>query len=196
MDWQTKMNKAVSYIEENLTGEIKSEVIAKMIGYSAWEFQRMFSFVTDTSLGEYIRSRRLAIAAYDIQTSDKKIIDIALKYGYDSSAAFSRAFSRQFGISPSSARNEGVKLEPYPKITFPTKKEGGIIMSIEKTFDNLSDEIIKPGDVYDRIEDEIENLPEVALVTFKSEFIDVIKSRPDMEIVTDKLAINDCDNNV
>ena len=125
MDWQTKMNKAVNYIEENLVSEIKSEVIAKMLGYSAWEFQRMFTFVTDTSLGEYIRNRRLANAAYDIQTSDEKIINIALKYGYDSAAAFTRAFNRYFGISPSSARDEGVKLKPYPKITFPTiKKEG------------------------------------------------------------------------
>jgi len=69
-------------------------------------------------------------------------------------------------------------------------------MSIEKSFDNLSEEIVKPRDVYDQVEDEIENLPEVAVVTFKPEFIDLIKSRPDIEIITDKLGISGCDNNV
>ena len=69
-------------------------------------------------------------------------------------------------------------------------------MSIEKVFDYKSDEIIRPQDVYDRIEDEIDNLPEVAVVTFKSEFIDVLKCRPDIEIVTDKLGIDSNDTNV
>ena len=69
-------------------------------------------------------------------------------------------------------------------------------MSIEKTFDILSEEIIKPWEVYDKVEDEIENLPEVAVVTFKPEFIDVIKSRPDIEIITDKLGVSGSDNNV
>ena len=120
MDWQTKMNQVVDCIEENLAGEIKLEAAAKIAGTSVWELQRMFSFVAYTSLGEYIRSRRLTLAAKDIQTGNEKIIDIAQKYGYDSAAAFSRAFSRRFGISPSQARSEGVTLEPYPKITFTT----------------------------------------------------------------------------
>jgi len=120
MDWQTKMNDAVNYIEENLAGDIMLDVAARIAGRSVWEFQRMFSFVAYTSLGDYIRGRRLVLAAKDIQTSGAKIIDIALKYGYDSPAAFSRAFNRQFGVSPSLARNEGVKLKPYPKITFQT----------------------------------------------------------------------------
>lgn len=118
MDWQTKMNHALNYIEENLTGEIKLATAAKFVGCSVWEFQRLFSFVTHTSLGEYIRSRKLALAANDIQTSEEKIIDICMKYGYDSPAAFSRAFGRQYGVSPSSARGAGVTLTPYPKITF------------------------------------------------------------------------------
>ena len=118
MDWQSKMNQALNYIEENLTGEIKLETAARFVNCSVWEFQRLFSFVMHTSLGEYIRGRKLALAASDVQTTEAKIIDIALKYGYDSPAAFSRAFGRQYGISPSSARNVGVTLAPYPKITF------------------------------------------------------------------------------
>lgn len=123
MDWQTKMNQAIDYIEVNLTEEIKLETAAKFVGCSVWEFQRLFSFVTHTSLGEYIRGRRLELAGIDIQTSDEKITDIAIKFGYDSPAAFSRAFGRQYGISPSSARGKGVMLKPYPKITFQTINE-------------------------------------------------------------------------
>ena len=123
MDWQTKMNRAIDYIEENLEGEIRLGVAAQIAECSVWEFQRMFSFVAYTTLGDYIRGRRLSQAVRDIQTSHAKIIDIAIKYGYDSPAAFSRAFSRQFGVSPSSARGGGVKLKPYPKITFQTNTD-------------------------------------------------------------------------
>jgi len=125
MDWQIKMNQAVNYIEENLAGEIQLETAAKLACCSTWDFQRMFSFVAHTTLGEYIRSRKLTLAAADIQTGNEKIIDIALKYGYESSAAFSRAFSRQFGIAPSQARSEGVLLNTYPKIIFQINKTEG-----------------------------------------------------------------------
>jgi len=117
MDWQSKMNQALNYIDDNLAGEINLETAARFLNCSVWEFQRLFSFVSHTSLGEYIRGRKLALAADDIQNGKEKIIDIGLKYGYDSPAAFSRAFSRQYGISPSSARR-GFKPMPYPKITF------------------------------------------------------------------------------
>lgn len=120
MDWQTKMNLAVSYIEENLAGEIELWAAARLAGCSVWEFQRLFSFVAHTTLGEYIRARRLALAGADIQNSGEKIIDVAVKYGYDSPAAFSRAFTRQYGIPPSSARSAGAVLAPYPRITFQT----------------------------------------------------------------------------
>jgi AraC family transcriptional regulator len=122
MDWQSRMNQALNYIEENLGGEIKLETAARFVGCSVWEFQRLFSFVAHTSLGEYIRGRKLALAANEIQIGTEKIIDIAMNYGY-SPAAFSRAFGRQYGISPSSARDAGVSLAPYPKITFQNIKE-------------------------------------------------------------------------
>jgi len=123
MDWQTKMNNALDYIENNLADEIKLDTAAKFVGCSVWEFQRLFSFVAHIPLGEYIRGRKLDLAARDIQTGNEKIIDVALKYGYDSPAAFSRAFGRQYGVSPSSARGAGVTLTPYPPITFQTIHE-------------------------------------------------------------------------
>jgi len=118
MDWQTKMNRVIDYIEETLDGEIRIETAAGFVGCSCWELQRLFSFVTHTTLGEYIRGRKLSGALFDLQSSDMKIIDIAAKYGYDSHAAFSRAFNRQFGISPSQARDTGLNISPYPRITF------------------------------------------------------------------------------
>ncbi len=92
MDWQKRMNQALEYIENNLSGEIDYLAAAKFImNCSEWEFRRIFSFMAQISLSEYIRRRRLTMAALDIQNREK-IIDIALRYGYQSQAAFSRAF--------------------------------------------------------------------------------------------------------
>ena len=118
MDWRENMNRAMGYIDENLSGEIDIETAARHAGSSKWEFYRIFSFVAHLPLGEYIRRRKLAHAASDLLNGDEKIIDIAVKYGYDSPAAFSRAFHQAYGVSPSSARKDGHDLAPYPKLTF------------------------------------------------------------------------------
>jgi AraC family transcriptional regulator len=80
--------------------------------------QRVFSIVTDIPLSEYIRRRRLTLAAFELQHSSVKIIDLALKYGYESPEAFARAFNSVHGTNPSSARDKGVQLKAYPRITF------------------------------------------------------------------------------
>jgi len=140
MDWQTKMNAVVNYIEENISDEIDLEAAAKIMGCSVWEFQRMFSFVTDTTLGEYIRGRKLTLAAIELQNRNEKVIDIAIKYGYESSAAFSRAFSRRFGISPSQARCEKELPNPCPKITFQsTNNEGTGIVKAKNDMQTYSE---------------------------------------------------------
>ncbi len=118
MDWQTGMNSAVAYIEENLAGEIDLARAARYTGCSAWEFQRLFSFIAQVPLGEYIRCRRLTLAAEDLRRGEGRVIEIALKYGYDSPASFSRAFSQWHGVPPSSARNEGIPLRSCPPIAF------------------------------------------------------------------------------
>lgn len=130
MAWQKGMNNAIDYIESNLTGNVDFDTAARFVGCSSWEFQRIFSFLAHISLGEYIRKRRLTLAAQDIRSNDLKIIDIALKYGYESPAAFSRAFNKLYGITPSSARDVDVDLNAYPKITFESiDKERFIKMS-------------------------------------------------------------------
>jgi AraC family transcriptional regulator len=118
MNWQKGMNNAIDYIESNLSGTVDFNTAARFVGCSSWEFQRIFSFLSHVSLGEYIRKRRLTLAAQDIRSNNLKIIDIALKYGYESPAAFSRAFNKLYGITPSSARDVAVNLSAYPRITF------------------------------------------------------------------------------
>ena len=114
MDWLGRMNGAVSFIEEHLTEEINFEEVAKMACCSVYHFQRMFSFITDVPLAEYIRRRRFTLAAFELQNSDVKIIDLAVKYGYDSPISFARAFQNQHGVTPSLARDKGVQLKAYP----------------------------------------------------------------------------------
>lgn len=118
MDWLSGMNQAIDYIEDNLDGDISYYEAAKYVYCSEYEFQRIFSFMAKVTLAEYIRKRKLTLAACDIQMGKEKITDIAIKYGYDSPAAFSRAFSNQHGTTPTSARNEGVVLKSYPRISF------------------------------------------------------------------------------
>lgn len=134
MDLLERMNNAIGYIEENLTDEISFDKAAKIVCCSTYHFQRMFSFIMGVSLSEYIRRRRLTLAAFEVQTSDSKIIDIAVKYGYDSSDAFSRAFKNMHGVTPASVRSMNVSLKAYPKMTFSISIKGDSEMNyrIEK----------------------------------------------------------------
>lgn len=124
MDWFIQMMKAVSYIEEHLTEEVNIQQIAKEAAISEWEFQRIFTFLTKMTAAQYIRQRRLALAAKELLTTQEKVIDLALKYGYESPAAFSRAFHQQYQIAPSAARKAKMKLPDYPRLTSQTIWKG------------------------------------------------------------------------
>lgn len=117
MDWQTCMNQAIEYIDNNLSEKIDYAAVAQFMNCSEWEFRRIFSFITTIPLSEYIRRRRLTVAVSDIQTGGK-IIDIAQRYGYDSQAAFSRAFSQWHGLAPSKARDKKANVKSFPRLTF------------------------------------------------------------------------------
>lgn len=118
MDWQKCMSQAIDYIENNLSDEIDYSIAAQYMNCSVWEFQRLFSFMTQVPLSEYIRRRRLTLAAHDIQVSRDKVIDVAMRYGYDSPASFSRAFNQLHGSPPRSARDNGVTLKVFPRLSF------------------------------------------------------------------------------
>ena len=112
------LNKVMDYIEDNLTDEIDYAELAKIVGISSYTLQRVFCFLTGITLTDYIRKRRLSKAVEELQMTDQKIIDIAIKYQYDSPAAFSRAFAKMHGVLPNSVRKKECVLKVLPKIIF------------------------------------------------------------------------------
>ncbi|WP_286885581.1 AraC family transcriptional regulator [Aneurinibacillus sp. UBA3580] len=124
MDSLKNMNEAIKYIEENLTNDIDFKEVAGLAFCSEYHFKRMFSFLAGISLSEYIRRRRLTLAAFELKDSNSKIIDIAMKYGYNSPDSFARAFQNLHGITPSEARNNGHSLKAYPRMTFQLSIKG------------------------------------------------------------------------
>jgi len=129
MEWLKRMNGAIDYIENNLTRDIDFEEVSKVACCSSYHFQRMFSFITDTPLSEYIRRRRLILAAFELLDSNVKVIDLALKYGYESPSSFTRAFQNVHGVTPSAARKIGVKLKTYPPMSFHISIKGDVEMN-------------------------------------------------------------------
>ncbi len=118
VDWLERLYRAQKYMEDNLASEISYEKAAQIACCSSYHFQRMFSFISGVSLAEYIRRRRLTLAAIELQSGNEKVIDLAFKYGYESPDAFTRAFQKQHGVTPSAARGPGVLLKAYPRISF------------------------------------------------------------------------------
>ena len=129
MDLLSRMNSAMAYIEENLTNDIDYSEVAKIAYCSEYHFKRMFSFLSGVGLSEYIRRRRLTLAALDLKDKSMRIIDVAVKYGYDSADSFSRAFQSMHGILPSEARSSNIQLKAYPKMTFQLSIRGGCEMN-------------------------------------------------------------------
>ena len=129
MDWLKNLNNAIDYIENNLDKEISYEEAARIACCSTYYFQRMFSYVAGISLSEYIRRRRMSQAAFELQRTDKTVLEVALKYGYTSPTSFNRAFQRVHGINPITAKKKGITLSAYPPIQFSVKITGGSAMA-------------------------------------------------------------------
>ncbi|KIV67678.1 Transcriptional regulator, AraC family [Bacillus mycoides] len=125
MDSLKNMNAAMQYIEDNLTHEIDFKEVAKIAFCSEYHFKRMFSFLAGISLSEYIRCRRLTLAAFELKDSNAKVIDVAIKYGYNSPDSFTRAFQNLHGITPSEARSTIRSLKAYSPMTFQLSIQGG-----------------------------------------------------------------------
>ena len=128
MDLLAKMNESIEYIEAHLADEISYEKVAQIACCSTYHFQRMFPFITGVTLSEYIRRRRLTLAAFELQTSQTKVIDVALKFGYESPEAFARAFKQQHGI-PIAAKEDGHSLKAYPRLQFHISIKGDEVMN-------------------------------------------------------------------
>lgn len=117
MNMPDRLNAAMRYVERNLCGCIDGEELARIACVTQDSFLRFFSYMTGMTLNEYVRRRRLSLAGQELQRSDERIIDVAMKYGYDSADAFSRAFAKQHGITPAVARRGGA-LKIYPPASF------------------------------------------------------------------------------
>ena len=123
MDWIARMNEVLQRLEENLEDDVDMNALAKLAGVSPYHFQIVFTCMTDMTASEYVRRRRMSRAAAELQ-SGAKVLDVALKYGYQSPTAFNRAFHQVHGIAPSEARKPGAKLKSYPPIRFQITVKG------------------------------------------------------------------------
>lgn len=132
MEWLTKMNEALAYMEGSLEGPVDYQKATEIACSSLTRFQRMFAFVTDMTPGEYVRRRRMTLAARDLRESDIKIVDLAAKYGYDSPEAFTRAFRAFHGITPSLARKGG-STRACPPLSLEIRIQEGNTMLGEKS---------------------------------------------------------------
>lgn len=117
MEWVERLNEAADYLEEHLTGQIDPAQLGRIACCSSYHFQRMFAYLAGVPLSEYIRRRRMSRAAVDLQNGEK-IIDVALKYGYQSPTAFHRAFRSVHGVAPSAVKDKGVPVRSFPPISF------------------------------------------------------------------------------
>lgn len=147
MNWISGIQSVIDYIEEHLTESIRYDEIAKQSYSSSFHLQRVFSILCGYTLGEYIRNRRLALAGKELALGKTKIIDIALKYGYENPESFSRAFVKFHGINPSEASKPGVRLQSFSPLKVKVFLEGGMTMNYR-----------------------IEEKPETVLVGFKQHF--------------------------
>ena len=125
MDSLKNLNEAMAFIEANLSDEIDYAEVAKIVYCSESHFKRMFSFLAGIGIAEYVRRRRLTLAGLDLKNSDLKMIDLALKYGYDSADSFSRAFFALHGILPSQVKKSNKVLKAYPRMSFHLSIQGG-----------------------------------------------------------------------
>jgi AraC-like DNA-binding protein/ubiquinone/menaquinone biosynthesis C-methylase UbiE len=140
LNWYERINEAFDYIEDHLDSNIDLDKVANIMCQSTVSFQRTFSIFMNISIYEYIRRRRMTLAAIELQTSSIKVIDVAFKYGYESPESFTRAFKEIHRISPSAARKKGVQLNLFPRITFLLTVKGDIEMDYRT--DNKSEQIV------------------------------------------------------
>jgi AraC family transcriptional regulator len=124
MDILTQLNRAMAYIEAHIEDEIALTDVSSVTTYSPYHFGRLFYYIADIPLSEYIRKRKLSLAAMKLQSGNDKVIDLAVLYGYDSADSFTRAFVKQHGVTPSNARQPGVNFTIFPPLTFQIKIKG------------------------------------------------------------------------
>ncbi len=129
MEWILGIQRAIDYIEDHLAEELDYEEIAKQSYSSGFHFQRVFGILCGYTLGEYIRNRRLTLAGEELSEGNRKVIDVALKYGYENPDSFAKAFQKFHGFTPKMARENGVALRSFTRLSIKISLEGGNTMN-------------------------------------------------------------------
>lgn len=129
MEWTNAVQSAIEFMEQHITEDISTEDVANYVHISSFYFQKGFSMLCGYSVTEYIRNRRLALAGGDLTTTDMKIIDVAIKYGYDSPDSFTKAFIRFHGVSPTMARKDNVMIKTFTPLKLEISLKGGYLMN-------------------------------------------------------------------
>ncbi len=124
MEWLDRMRRALDYLEERLGEPLAVDEAARQACASTFHFQRLFHMLTGVTVAEYVRKRRLTLAAQELASSDAKVLDVALKYGYETPESFAKAFRKVHGIAPSAAREPGTRLKAYPRLSFHIQLKG------------------------------------------------------------------------
>ncbi len=128
MEWTECISKAIGYIEDNITETLTIQDIAQQVAVSPFYFQKGFAMLCGFTVGEYIKKRRLTLAGSELVATDRKIIDIALKYGYDSPDSFAKAFTRFHNATPASVRKGEVMIKSFASLKIKLTLEGGYTM--------------------------------------------------------------------
>ena len=123
--WIEGFQNSIDFMEENLTEELDIEQIAGLAALSSFYYQRIFGALCGMTVGEYIRARRMTLAAQELNSGDAKVIDVAVKYGYDSPDSFAKAFQKFHGITPSQAKEPGAHLTSLAPLHIKITMEGG-----------------------------------------------------------------------
>lgn len=133
MEWAEAISKAIDYIEQNITEDISAEDVAGHVNISTFYFQKGFSLLCGYTIAEYIRNRRLALAAGELAAGNMKVIDAAVKYGYDSPDSFTKAFTRFHGVTPSVVQKNIGMIKSFAPLKIKISMEGGYIMDYRLT---------------------------------------------------------------
>lgn len=153
MDWVKGLQRTIDYMETHITEPTDYELIAREMNVSAFYFQRIFTMICGFTPGEYIRNRRLALAGSELLNTDTRVIDVALKYGYDTPEGFSRAFSRFHGVSPSAVKKNGAVLRSFSPLRVSISLKGGKSMNY-RIIEKEAFRVIERAEIHSTVDEE------------------------------------------
>lgn len=130
MNWIDSLQNSIEYLEDHLDSEINVEDAAAAANVSVFHFQRIFMVLTNISVMEYVRRRRLTLAAQELALTNARVIDVAMKFGYETPESFAKAFKRQHGISPRDARTSQKGFITYNRLVISVQLKGAYPMKV------------------------------------------------------------------